>query len=150
MTKDKALFILDEMPEWNNDLRYSEEEYKEVIELCKSFLSFLERDKGTDLISREEAKAKYKEQITSNLIDKKRNIDFSEYAEIHCKRFNEFIDSIPSAIPEREKGHWIPVYGKNGKTIMSYKCSKCQFHPKHAIITDFCGGCGADMREVSE
>lgn len=44
------------------------------------------------------------------------------------------------------KGEWIPVYGKNGKTIMSYKCSECDFHPKHAIITDFCGGCGADMR----
>ena len=50
-----------------------------------------------------------------------------------------------SALSEN-KGKWIPVYGKNGKTIMSYKCSKCDFHPKHAIITDFCGGCGADMR----
>lgn len=48
--------------------------------------------------------------------------------------------------PSRPKGHWIPVYGKNGKTIMSYKCSECEFHPKHAIITNFCGGCGADMR----
>ena len=50
------------------------------------------------------------------------------------------------SFPDREKGEWIPVYGKNGKTIMSYKCSVCMFHPKHAIITDFCGGCGADMR----
>ena len=48
---------------------------------------------------------------------------------------------------EPKTGHWIPVYGKNGKTIMSYKCSECQFHPKRAIITDFCGGCGADMRK---
>ena len=54
-------------------------------------------------------------------------------------------DMAISALSEN-KGEWIPVYGKNGKTIMSYKCSKCNFHPKHAIITDFCGGCGADMR----
>ena len=57
---------------------------------------------STDLISREEVKARYKEQFRNSLVDKARNIDFSECAEIPCKRFNEFIDSIPSAVPESE------------------------------------------------
>ena len=62
-----------------------------------------------------------------------------------CGMYDDLSRMLDELISEN-KGEWIPVYGKNGKTIMSYKCSKCDFHPKHAIITDFCGGCGADMR----
>ena len=51
---------------------------------------------------------------------------------------------------DRPKREWIPVYGRNGKTIMAYHCSECGFTPKRAIITDFCGGCGADMRGGKE
>lgn len=61
----------------------------------------MKRKKKTDLISREEVKAKYKEQFMNSLVDKERNIDFSEYAEMPCERFNEFIDSIPCVVPEK-------------------------------------------------
>ena len=154
MTKDKALFILDEMPEWNNDLRYSEEEYKEVIELCRALLLASGEEKETDLISREEAKARYKEKFVDSLVDEERNIDFSEYAEMPCERFNEFIDSIPSAVPEREKGEW--VHARVGRLFPSndYKCSICgnvlNFDGVNCGRGDanFCPNCGANMKGV--
>ena len=53
MTKDNALFILGEMPVWNEGCRYSYDEYEEVIELCRALLIASDIEKGTDLISRE-------------------------------------------------------------------------------------------------
>lgn len=104
----------------------------------------MKRKKRTDLISREEVKAKYKEQFMNSLVDEERNIDFSEYAETPCKRFNEFIDSIPNAVTER-KGEWI--YSERfSKIYPMYECSKCRGLSQSCYV-NFCPNCGADMRE---
>jgi hypothetical protein len=60
---------------------------------------------------------------------------------------------MPSAQPERKKGHWIrhPEQRNifNGKTI---ECSEC--HEKYTVqyVEDelFCRHCGADMREPED
>lgn len=50
---------------------------------------------------------------------------------------------------EPRKGRWIDIKNKNG-TVIAVRCSRCGNSPKHAIKSDFCPNCGADMREVEE
>lgn len=50
---------------------------------------------------------------------------------------------------EPREGHWIDIKNKNG-TVIAVRCSKCGNSPKHAIKSDFCPNCGADMREVED
>ena len=85
MTKDKALFILGEMPEWNCDCRYSRDEYEEVIELCRALLLASDKEKETDLISREAV------------------IDLLNQFGYYNKEMKRDLSAIPSAVPEREK-----------------------------------------------
>jgi len=47
------------------------------------------------LLDAETVKKMHKESLVKNLVDEKRGLDFSEQAEIPCKFFDEFIDSIP-------------------------------------------------------
>jgi len=107
----------------------------------------MKRKKETDLISREEVKAKYKEQFMNSLVDKERNIDFSEYAKIPCELFNKFIDSIPSAVTEK-KGEWIYSV-RFSRIYPMYECSNCCGLSQSCYVK-FCPNCGADMRENKE
>ena len=53
---------------------------------------------------------------------------------------------LPSAQPERIKGHWIKISPAN-----IYECSECgkSVMTNDICAYDFCHGCGADMREVT-
>jgi hypothetical protein len=79
----------------------------------------------SDLISKKAIKTAYKEALINNLVDKDRNIDLSEHAEIPSNAFNEFVDKVPTvpAIP-------IPDNATNGDVLKSLLYGK-------AIITEF-------------
>jgi len=70
---------------------------------------------------------------------------------------------LPSAQPERAKGHWIPVdsysafggdettWMAHGNPIAYYYCSNCKEQARadeegNDILSNFCPECGADMR----
>ena len=65
---------------------------------------------------------------------------------------------LPSVTPIRPKGHWI-CDGK-GRSFTDYHCSECGLklalcgqdikQRQDSGYSLFCGGCGADMREVVE
>ena len=61
------------------------------------------------------------------------------------KTIEQIIDEQPTIEPERKKGKWINLKNKKG-TILALRCSVCGNSPKHAIRSDFCPNCGADMR----
>lgn len=84
MTKEEALFILGEMPEWDDDCRYSREEYEEVIELCRSLLVTSDTEKVTDFINREAV------------------IDLLKQFGYYNKEMERYLSAIPSEVPERE------------------------------------------------
>lgn len=84
MTKEKALFILGEMPEWNSDYRYSRDEYEEIIELCRALLVVSDNENGSDLISREAV------------------IDLLNQYGYYNKEMKRDLSAIPSAVPESE------------------------------------------------
>ena len=62
-----------------------------------------------------------------------------------AKTIAEEIKQLPSAQPERIKGHWV-----NGR------CDKCNGHAPFWCMastyyaSNFCPNCGAEMREVTE
>ena len=68
------------------------------------------------------------------------------------------IRALPSVTPIRPKGHWI-CDGK-GRSFADYHCSECGLklalcgqnikQRQDSGYSLFCGGCGADMREVEE
>lgn len=69
-----------------------------------------------------------------------------------------FINKLPQVTPIRPKGHWI-CDGK-GRSFADYHCSECGLklalcgqdikQRQDSGYSLFCGGCGADMREVVE
>lgn len=62
----------------------------------------------------------------------------------------EFVeDELPPVTPKPKMGHWIKITNPRG-TVIALRCSACEKSPKHAIRSDFCPHCGADMRGVSE
>ena len=52
------------------------------------------------------------------------------------------LENLPSAQPERKKGHWIKISPAN-----IYECSECGKNVMTDDISayDFCHGCGAEM-----
>lgn len=58
------------------------------------------------------------------------------------------IKSLPSAEPERKKGHWINAECKDG--TIAHKCSECKCFVGYSVSSltwfNFCPWCGADMR----
>lgn len=66
-----------------------------AAEIAKNALKI--KEPCEDTISRDVAKAEYRKRFINNLKDDKRDIDLSKYAEEPCKKFDEFIDSLPSA-----------------------------------------------------
>ena len=110
----------------------------------------------SDLISREDAIAKFKKTCTSESIDK----NGIKRGEIHTAMTYEgiikIIESLPSAEPERKNGKWeekqvlddadygIPQW-------QSAKCSVCgKYHTTPYLYSfsdyPYCPHCGADMR----
>ena len=74
-----------------------------------------------------------------------------------------WIESLPSAQPERKKGRWIPVdshsafggdeatWMAHGNPVAFYYCSECKEEAYagedgEPLLTDYCPNCGADMR----
>ena len=51
------------------------------------------------------------------------------------------IRALPSAEPERKKGHWIDT----DNYYQRWKCSECGYHTRDAE-PNYCPHCGADMR----
>ena len=51
-----------------------------------------------DLKDADEIKEFYRKKLVSNLVDEERGLDWSEYAELPCKVFNEVIDEAPIII----------------------------------------------------
>lgn len=63
------------------------------------------------------------------------------------KRLDDWINSLPSAHPERKKGKWIPVTNGRG----GFECDQCHnYAPSYQDgvewLSGFCPNCGADMR----
>ena len=62
----------------------------------------------------------------------------------------EILRTLPTAEPERNKGHWIkhenPTFGKCMKIF--YECSECHrgVGCEYFVRRSFCPNCGADMR----
>ena len=68
----------------------------------------------------------------------------------NCRDIDKLVNELPPVTPqEPRKGHWEDIKNKNG-TVIAARCSRCGKSPKHAIKSDFCPNCGADMREVEE
>lgn len=70
---------------------------------------------------------------------------------VDTKMYNKVMTEINSRLLRKipREGHWIDIKNKNG-TVIAARCSRCGNSPKHAIKSDFCPNCGADMKEVSE
>lgn len=57
------------------------------------------------------------------------------------------LENLPSAQPERKKGHWTEA---NTHTFGIYECDVCKgwtYIPNKPSEYNFCPRCGADMRE---
>ena len=70
------------------------------------------------------------------------------FSELYDREWEEALSIGIDAIKKKKqnKGYWIDIYGKNGKTVIAYRCSECGGSPKHAIKSKFCPNCGAEMR----
>ena len=55
----------------------------------------------------------------------------------------EVIEDLPPAQPKR--GRWVLVCDNNGMHFICDKCGAWRYHQEQ----NFCGECGADMREVT-
>ena len=91
---------------------------------------------------------------------KEGNDYFIGYGTYNPKVFSRYLRDyfMPSVTPIRPKGHWI-CDGK-GRSFADYHCSECGLklalcgqdikQRQDSGYSLFCGGCGADMREVEE
>ena len=64
-----------------------------------------------------------------------------------CIDMKNVIKDLPSAQPERKKGHWTEA---NTHTFGIYECDVCKgwtYIPNKPSEYNFCPRCGADMRE---
>jgi hypothetical protein len=124
------------MSEWSN--RYAEQRkgvltaVNIVEDLPPAQLGTNLAEVGTDCISRQQA-------IDICRAPHMRNAD--------CSDFEMAIMMLPPEQPERIKGHWIKISPAN-----IYECSECgkSVMTNDICAYDFCHGCGADMRGVTE
>lgn len=72
----------------------------------------------------------------------------------------QYIETLPSAQPERMRGRWI-IKDNPGTGWYRVTCSECGedvtstapcigFYPNAKVTWDYCPNCGADMREVDD
>ena len=124
--------IIAELGDTNMDI--FTDEVKEIVNSLPT-VSFPNREKGTDLISREKALAEFK------------RIYFDNPTVIRCAEL--VLNGMPSAVPDREKGEWL-----NTEEEGQCKCNKCGeicgFKKDktygYYVAEDICPNCGADMR----
>jgi len=112
---------------------------KEIVEDLPTF-SVPEREKGTDLISREKALT----ELEAHKLPKQYCIDHNIDETIDMGMVRIILNQLPSAVLEREKGEWI----KCCSCCREYKCSNCEY--EHCQESNFCPNCGADMRGDKE
>jgi len=124
-----------------------EEPHGKVYEEHKLILELLEQEPTT------------KNDLAVDCISRQAVIDEMEkrHTEGDCIT-KGFIKNMPSVTPIRPKGHWI-CDGK-GRSFADYHCSECGLklalcgqdikQRQDSGYSLFCGGCGADMREVEE
>ena len=55
------------------------------------------------------------------------------------------IKQLPPAQPEPKRGKWVLVCDNNGMHFICNKCGAWRYHQEQ----NFCGECGADMKEVT-
>lgn len=74
-----------------------------------------------------------------------------KFWELNRNEIQKVIDEQPT-VEERKKGYWYTIErGEHGYSAGSFRCSVCgepnrSYNPK----PNFCGNCGADMREENE
>lgn len=121
----------------------TEEIAKSFIEDVESVKDQLDGQTSEDCISR---------QALLDILEKPMNWTDSE-AELQEQRdyggFVELLKSMPSVIPSRPRGEWIPILGKRGARL-TCRCSVCLGSPYHGVESKFCPNCGADMRESED
>lgn len=89
------------------------------------------------------------------LIDKYGEWYAEELPEIgYVGTIKRIVDSMPTIELERKKGKWYKPTGMMPPEYAGrYRCSECDSFAPHdwkthkEVLTDFCPGCGADMRE---
>ena len=68
------------------------------------------------------------------------------------KRLDEWINNLPSAQPERNRGYWIEVDDHYNR--ISGRCSVCgwesHMYEDDVVGMDFCPNCGARLQEGEE
>lgn len=67
------------------------------------------------------------------------------------KKVLEVVEEQPPVTPEQKRGKWIPVINGRG----GHECSLCHnyapfYQSGDEWPTDYCGNCGADMREKDD
>ena len=67
----------------------------------------------------------------------------------YCKLVKDRLERLPSAQPEPKRGKWHYSDGKPARIGLSFGvvCDQCGTESEYC--TNFCGECGADMREVT-
>ena len=111
--------------------------------------STTKNDLRVDCISRADAIGSIAVECSAEKLD----IDYAKFLMLR-----RAIKALPSVTPIRPKGHWI-CDGK-GRSFADYHCSECGLklalcgqdikQRQDSGYSLFCGGCGADMREVEE
>ena len=145
MDKDKAIQLLERL---QDPEPYEPMLTKDAYDAIQMAIDALSAD--GDTISR---KAAIEALVAETIYTKE---ELKEYHEANSHR-NEWVNGIYDAVevieqllpaqPERIKGHWIKISPAN-----IYECSECgkSVMTNDICAYDFCHGCGADMREVTE
>jgi hypothetical protein len=112
----------------------------EMHEVIESAIKFLEQTNTTsDTISR---------MVVIDAVHKNYDtiLDFKSNGRTVADSFEDIINALPSAEPERKKGKWIPHEDEDGEHYGD-KCSVCgEWYVMPCGKANFCPNCGADMR----
>ena len=105
-----------------------------------------------DTISRQVAIDVLAEWEATHMWDEWCNDHKNEAEKYHITAPSAVVKTLPSAEPERKKGHWI-LYDKRFPWSKDYKCSECGNYINISDINagrgsaNFCPNCGAKMEE---
>lgn len=130
MTREEASIIIGNIP-INGDGCYTISEYQEAKAKA---IEVLEQEPCEDCVSRQTVK---EQMIKYGFLAP--DMTVTEFVE----------DELPPVTPKPKTGKWIEITTPRG-TVIALRCSVCEKSPKHAIRSDFCPHCGADMRGGKE
>lgn len=141
----KGLF---EQIKWERDIAI-QQLHELGYEFGQKIETTTKNDLRVDCISRADAIGSIAVECSAEKLD----IDYAKFLMLR-----RAIKALPSVTPIRPKGHWI-CDGK-GRSFADYHCSECGLklalcgqdikQRQDSGYSLFCGGCGADMREVEE